>query len=174
MIKHFSKEDIQMANRYMQIKTTMRYHLTPLKMAITKSSVQFSPSVVSNCLWPHELQHTRPPCPSPTPRVHPNLCPLSQWCHPTISSSATLFSSCPQSFPVSGSFPVNQLFISGGRNIGTSVSTSVFSMNIKGWAWALVFFRATIQQIKQPNYHRLWEPKGVSSQKGLTHPLRWW
>ena len=78
-------------------------------------SVQFSCSVVSDSLRPHGLQHARPPCPSPTPRVHPNLCPLSWWCHPTISSSAVYFSSCPQSFPASGSFPMSQLFASGGQ-----------------------------------------------------------
>ena len=72
-------------------------------------SVQFSLSVVFNSLWPHEPQHARPPCPSQTPRVHPNPCPLSRWCHPTISSSVVPFSSCPQSFPASGSFQMNQL-----------------------------------------------------------------
>ena len=77
---------------------------------------QFSCSVMSNCLQPHELQHARPPCPSPTPGVHPNPCPLSWWCHPTISSSVSPFSSCPQSLPASGSFPVSQLFTSGGQS----------------------------------------------------------
>jgi len=84
------------------------------------SSVQFSRSVVSNSLWPHEPQHTRPPCPSPTPGVYPNSCPLSQWCHPTISSSVVPFSSCPQSFPASGSFQMSQLLASGGQSIGFS------------------------------------------------------
>ena len=78
-------------------------------------SVQFSRSVMSDSLWPHGLQHTRPPCPSPTPGVHPNLCPLSRWCHPTISSSVVPFSSCPQSFPASGSFPMGQFFASHGQ-----------------------------------------------------------
>ena len=100
--------------------------------SLSFSSVQFSRSVVSNCLQPHELQHTRPPCPSPTPRVHPNLCPLSQWCHPTISSSVATFSPCPQSFPASGSFPVSQLFTSGGQSTG--VSTSVLPMNTQDWS----------------------------------------
>ena len=77
---------------------------------------QFSCSVMSNCLQPHELQHARPPCPSPTPGVHPNPCLLSWWCHPTISSSVSPFSSCPQSLPASGSFPVSQLFTSGGQS----------------------------------------------------------
>ena len=76
-----------------------------------KESVQFSLSVVSDSLWPHEPQHTRPLCPSPTPRVHPNPCPLSPWCHPTILSSVIPFSSHPQSFPASGSFQMSQLFI---------------------------------------------------------------
>ena len=78
---------------------------------------QFSRSVVSNSLWPHGLQYDMPPYPTPTPRVHPNPCPLSQWCHPTISSSAALFSSCPQFFPASGFFPVSKLFLSGGKII---------------------------------------------------------
>ena len=84
-------------------------------------------------LWPHGLQHTRLPCPSPTPGACSNSCPSSEWCHPTISSSVTSFSSCPQSFPASGSFPMCWLFASGGQNIGVSASTSVLPMNIKGW-----------------------------------------
>ena len=96
-------------------------------------SVQFSHSVMSNSLWPHEQQHTRPPCPSPTPGVYPNLCPLSQWCHPTILSSVVPFSSCPQSFPASGSFQMSQFFASGGQSIGVSASTSVLPMNIQDW-----------------------------------------
>ena len=95
------------------------------------SSVQFSCSVVSYSLWPHEPQHARPPCPSPIPRVHPNSCPLSLWSHPTISSSVVPFSSCPQSFLASGSFPMSQLFTSGGQSIGASAS--VFPMNSQGW-----------------------------------------
>ena len=98
------------------------------------SSVQFSHSVMSNSLRPHELQHARPPCPSPTPRVHPNPCPSSQWCHPTISSSVVPFSSCLQSFPASGSFPMSQLFSSGGQSIGVSASTSVLPMNTQDWS----------------------------------------
>ena len=94
-------------------------------------SVQFSRSVTSNSLWPHGLQHTRPPCPLPTPRVHSNSCPLSQWYHPTISSSVVPFSSCLQSFPASGSFPMSWLFTSGGQSIG--VSASALPMNIQGW-----------------------------------------
>ena len=97
------------------------------------SSVKFSRSVVSDFLWPHESQHTRPPCPSPTPRVHSNSCPSSQWCHPAISSSVIPFSSCPQSLPASGSFPVSQLFSWGGQSIGVSASISVFPMNTQDW-----------------------------------------
>ena len=96
-------------------------------------SVQFSRSVVSDFLWPHGLQHTRLLCPSPTPRVYSNSCPLSQWCHPMISSSVIPFSSCPQSFPASGSFPRSQLFTSGGQSIGASASASVLPMNIQDW-----------------------------------------
>ena len=96
--------------------------------------VQFSHSVMSDSLWPHEPQHTRPPCPSPIARVHPNPCPLSQWCHPTISSSVVPFSSCPQSFPASGSFKISQLFASGGQSIGVSASTSVLPMDTQDWS----------------------------------------
>ena len=87
-------------------------------------SVHFSRSVVSDSLRPHESQHTCPPCPSPTPGVHSNSCPSSQWCHPAISSSVIPYSSCPQSFPASGSFPMSQLFPWGGQSIGLSISPS--------------------------------------------------
>ena len=93
-------------------------------------TIQFSHSVVSNSLWPHELQHTRPPCPSPTPGAYPNSCPMNRWCHPTILSSVIPFSSCTQSFPASGSFQMNQPFASGDQSIGVSASTSVLPMNI--------------------------------------------
>ena len=92
-------------------------------------SVQFSRSVMSDSLWPHESQYTRPPCPSPTPGVYSNSCPLSWWYHPTISSSVIPFSSCPQSLPASGSFPMSQLFAWGGQSTGVSASTSVLPMN---------------------------------------------
>ena len=95
--------------------------------------IQFSHSVVSDSLGPDELQHTRPPCPSPTLRVYPNSCPLSRWCHPTISSSVNPFSSCLQSFPTSGSFQMSQLFASSGQNIGVSASTSVLPVNTQDW-----------------------------------------
>ena len=95
---------------------------------------QFSRSVATNSLWPHQPQHARPPCWSSTSGVYPNSCPLSQWCHPTISSSVIPFSSCPQSFPASASFPLSQLFTSGGQNIGVSASTSVLLMNTQDWS----------------------------------------
>ena len=98
-----------------------------------KGSVQFSHSVVSDSLRPYESQHARPPCPSPTPGVYPNPCPSSRWCHPAISSSVVPFSSCPQSLPASGSFPVSQLFAWGGQSIGVSASTSVLPMNTQDW-----------------------------------------
>ena len=98
------------------------------------SSVQFSRSVVSNSLRPHESQQTRPPCPSPTPGVYPNSCPLSQWCHPAISSSVIPSSSCPQSLPASWSFQMSQLFAWGGQSIGVPASASVLPMNTQDWS----------------------------------------
>ena len=108
-----------------QLKHSVQYN---------NSSVQFSHSVVSNFLRPHESQHARPPCPLPTPRVHSNPCPSSRWCHPTISSSVIPFSSCPQSLPASESFPMSQLFTWGGQSIGVSASTSVLPMNTHDWS----------------------------------------
>ena len=96
-------------------------------------SFQFSCSVISDSLRPREPQHARPRCPSPTPRVHPNPGPLSQWCHPTISSSVISFSSCPQSFPASQSFQMSQLSALGGQSIGVSATASVLPMNIQYW-----------------------------------------
>ena len=96
-----------------------------------EGSVRFSRSVVSDSLQPHGLQHARPPCPSPAPGVYSNSCPLSRWCHPTISSSVVPFSTCLQSFPASGSFQMNQLFALGGQSIG--VSASALPMNIQDW-----------------------------------------
>ena len=97
------------------------------------ATFQFSCSVVSDSLSPHESQHTRPPCPSPTPRVHPNSCPLTRWYHQTILSFVIPFSSCPQSFPASRSFPMSQPFTSGGQSIGVSGSASVLPVNIQDW-----------------------------------------
>ena len=100
------------------------------KQFVLFSSVQ---SVVSDSLGSHELQHARPPCSSPTPRVYPNSCPLSWWCHPTISSSAMPFSFWLPSFPESGSFPMSQFFASGGQSIGVSALASVLPMNTQDW-----------------------------------------
>ena len=103
-------------------------------LILKQDSVQFSHPVVSDFLWPHEPQYARPPCPSPTPGVHPNPCPLSQWCHQIISSSAVPFCSCSQSFPASGSFAMSQFLASGDQSIGVSSSTSVFPMNTQDWS----------------------------------------
>ena len=99
-----------------------------------KTQYQFSSSVMSDSLQPHEPQHARPPCPSPTPGVHANPCILSWWCHPTISSSAVPFSSCPQSLPASGAFQMSQLFASGGQSIGVSASKSALPINTQDWS----------------------------------------
>ena len=123
-------------------------------------SVQFSRSVVSDSLRPCESQHARPPCPSPTPGVYPNPCPSRQWCHPTISSSVSPFSSCPQSFPALGSFTVSQLFTRGGQSTGVSAAASVLPMNTQdssplGWTGLIslqskglsrVFSNTTVQK----------------------------
>ena len=98
------------------------------------NSIQLSCSVVSDSLQPHELQHARPLCPSPTPGVHSNSCPSSRWCYPAISSSAVPFSSCPQSLPASGSFPMSQLFAWGGQSIGVSALASVLPVNTQDWS----------------------------------------
>ena len=98
-----------------------------------KHSIQISLSVMFDSLPPHGPQHISRPCPSPTPGVYSNSCPLSRWCHPTISSSVVPFSSCLQSFPASGSFPMSQFFTSGGQSIGVSASASVLPMNIQDW-----------------------------------------
>ena len=98
------------------------------------SSVQFSRSVVSNCLRPHELQHARPSCPSPNLRVHSDSCPSSPWCHPAISSSVIPFFLCPKSLPTSKSFPMSQLFAGGGQSAGVSASASVLPKKSQGWS----------------------------------------
>ena len=135
------------------------FHRTRTKIS---QFIQFSlvQSVMSDSLWPHGLQHARPPCLSATPRVYSNSCPLSRWCHPTISSSVIPFSSCIQSFPKSGYFQMSQLFASGGQSIGVSASTSVLPMNTQDWSpsgwtgWislqskglSRVFFNTTVQK----------------------------
>ena len=114
---------------------TYFFFLNHLRLNYTHyDSVQFSSSILSDSPRPHEPQHTRPPCPSPTPEVYPNSCPLSRWCHLTILSSVVPISSCPQSLPTSGSFQMSQLFTSGGQNIGVSASTAVLPMNTQDWS----------------------------------------
>ena len=113
---------------------TIQYILTTLDLNHVSQLVQFSHSVVSDSWRPHESQHPRPPCPSPTPGVYWNSRPSSRWCHPAISSSIVPFSSCPQSLPASESFPMSQLFAGGGQSTGVSASASVLSMNTQGWS----------------------------------------
>ena len=125
------------------MKSSRNYTVLPLTfmsmiqfkwfLCVSISSVQFSHSVVSDSLWPCESQHTRPPRPSPTPRVYSNSCPSSYWCHPAISSSVIPFSSCPQSLPASEYFPMSQLFAWGGQSIGVSALASVLPMNTQEW-----------------------------------------
>ena len=113
----FSRQEYWSGVPLPSLSTALCFQWKKLGQKISIYSVQFSGSVVSDSLWPHGLQHTRPPCPSPTPRAYPNPCPLSWWWHLAISSSVVPFSSCPQSFPASGSFPVSQPFASGGQSI---------------------------------------------------------
>ena len=120
--------------KYRVQEKTMHSPCAILFISVHFRSVQFSRSVVSNSLRPHESQHTRPPCPSPTPRVYSNSCPSSRWCHPAVSSSVVPFSSCPQSLPASGSFPVSKLFAWGGQSIGVSASASVLPINTQDWS----------------------------------------
>ena len=134
-IKYHKKSIVGMPKMKTQTPTTKlldKYLL--FMLSYFNLSVQFSHSVMSDSLWPHELHHARPPCPSPTPRVHSNPCPLSSWCHPTISSSVVPFSSCPQSFPAPGPFQMSQLFTSGGQSTGVSASASVLPMNTQDWS----------------------------------------
>ena len=105
-----------------------------IKESISRDSVQFSRSVMPNSLRLHELKHARLSCPSPTPRVHPNSCASSRWCHPAISSSVVHFSSFPQSLPASGSFPMSQIFTWGGQSIGVSALASVLPKNTQDWS----------------------------------------
>ena len=112
-----------------------RLHWQMLSLPLSHfSSVQFSHSVVSDSLQPHESQHARPPCTSPTPGVHSNSCPSSPWCHPSISSSVVPFSSCPQSLPASESFPMSQRFAWGGQSTGVSALASFLPKNSQGWS----------------------------------------
>ena len=140
MNRHFSKENTQRANRYIKrcskLLIIRKCKLKP-ECDITSHllwSVQISCSVMSDSFWPHELQHARPPCPSPTPRVYSNSCSSCRWCHPAISSSVIPFSSCPQSLQASRSFPMSQLFTWGGQSIGVSASRSLLPKNTQDWS----------------------------------------
>ena len=147
------------------------------------STVQFSHLVMSDSLWPHGQQHTRPPCSSPTPGAYSNTCPLSRWCHPTISSSVVPFSSCLQSFPASGSFPMSQLFAWGGQSNTVSASASVFPMNIQDWfplGWtglislqskglSRVFSYSTVQKLNSLVLSLLYGPTLTSIHTGKSH-----
>ena len=124
----WAPKSLQMVTAAMKLKDACS-----LEEKLWPTSVQFSHSVVSDTLHPHGPQHARPPCPSPTPGVYSNSCPLSQWCRPTISSSVIPFFSCLQYFPASESFQMSQLFTSGGQSIGVSASISVLPMNIQDW-----------------------------------------
>ena len=117
-----------------KVQVKNEYEILTWTKKLSFSSDQFSRSVESDSLRPHELQHARPPCPSPTPRVYSNPCPLSRWCHPTILSSVVPFSSCFQSLPASGSFQMSQLFARDGQSIGVSASASVLPLNTQDWS----------------------------------------
>ena len=148
------------ATEYLSLVFLSIFMPLPHFFILTPPVSQFNRSALSNSLWHHGQQHTRLPCPSPTPGVYSNSCPSSQWCHPTISSSEVPFTSCPQSFPASGSFQMSQLFASGGQSIGVSASTSVLPMNIQDWfplGWTCwislqlkglsrVFYNTTVQK----------------------------
>ena len=132
-----AKESKEIINtKFRTAVTPRRREMWSNRMSWTEcfSSVQFSCSVVSNSLRPHESQHARPPCPSPTPRVHSNLHPSSRWCYPAISSSVVPFSSCPQSLPASKSFPMSQLFAWGGQSTGVSALASFLPKNTQDWS----------------------------------------
>ena len=139
------------------------------------SSVQFFHSVVSDSLRPHESQHTRPPCPSPTPGVHPNPWQSSRWCHPAISSSVVPFSSCPQSLPASGSFSMNQLFAWGGQSTGVSASASFLPKNTQDWSplgwtgWISCSPRDSQESSLTPQFKSI-----NSSALSFLHPICYW
>ena len=143
------------------------------------SSVQFSCSVESDPLQPHESQHARPPCPSPTLRVYSNSCPSSQWCHPAISSSVIPFSSCPQSLPASGSFPMSQLFTWGGQSTRVSASASVPPMNTQdwsplGWTGWILAVQGTLRSLLQHGSSKssIFRRSAFFTVQ-LSHPFRW-
>ena len=139
----------------------LNINTTNNNLGILTLSVQFSRSVMSNSLWSHGLQHTRPPCLSPTPRVYSNACQLSWWCNPTISSSVIPFSSRLQSFPASGSLQMSQFFASGGQSVGVSATASVLPMNIQDWfllglsGFDLLAVQGTLESSPTPQFKRI-------------------
>ena len=143
--------------------------------SIYMHSIQFSHSVMSDSLLPHGLQHTRPPCPSPSPGACLNTCPLNQWCHPTVSSPVVPLSSCLHSFPASGSFPMSQFFISGGQSIGVSASASVLPMNIQYLfplgLTGLIFSQSKIWSTCSPNKTYVWIDNICFSLSDLLHSV---
>ena len=139
----------------------------------TNVLIQFSRSVMSDSLRPHEPQHARPPCPSPTLGVYPNPCPLSRWCHPTISSSVIPFSSCSQSFPASESFQMSQLFVTGGQSIGVSASTSVLPMNTQGIKEYAGPDREKRNILKKRSKIRQWQELGEESWEKTLKVFNW-
>ena len=116
------------------LKASILYHKRDDERTLYREFSSVQSLIMSNSLWPHELKHVRPPCPSPAPRVHPNSCPLSWWCHPVISSSVLSFYSCPQSLPASESFPMSQLFAWGGQSTGVSALASILTKNTQDWS----------------------------------------
>ena len=138
---------------------------------VLSSVLQFSRSVVSDSLRPHELQHTRPPCPTATPGAYPNTCPLSRWCHPTISSSVVPFSSCPPSFPASGSFQMSQLFTSGGQSIGISASISDLPMNTPDW---FPLGLTGLISLQSKGLSRVFSNTTVQKHQLFSAKLSWW
>ena len=131
---------------------------------------------MTDSLGPNEPQYARPPCPSPTAGVHPNPCPLSRWCHPTISSSVVPFSSCPQSFPASGSFPMSQFFASGSQRILASASASVLPMNIQDWfplGWTALILQSKVLSRVFPST-TIWKLQLFSAQPSLWKNSPFW
>ena len=139
------------------------------------TSVQFSHWVVSDSLWPHESQHTRPPCPSPIPGVYPNSCPSSRWCHPAISSSVAPFSSCPQSLPASKSFPMSQLFAWSGQSTGVSALASFLPKNIQDWSplewtgWISLQSKGLSRVFSNTTVHRFFSTQLSSQSNSHSH-----
>ena len=169
------------------VMVSMKFHLSsqprggppdslPLASPFPNRWPQFSRSIVSDSLWPHESKHARPPCPSPTPRVHQDPHPSSQWCHPAISSSVVPFSSCPQSLPASESFPMSQLFAWGGPSTGVSASASFPPKKSQGWSlsewtsWDLLAVQGTLKSLQHHSSKASIFRRSASFTVQLSHP----